>query len=68
MVNSLEDDPLIISAGIDPNIVHQPGISFDNFMNMLKEVNKEFGSHDHNFKKSGSHEQWWSFSQGRGDF
>ncbi|CAB1107929.1 unnamed protein product [Ectocarpus sp. CCAP 1310/34] len=42
VVTHLKDHEHITAAQIDPNIVHQPDISYDKFMNMVKEVNKDY--------------------------
>lgn len=65
VATTLADDEYITAAQINPNIVHQPDISFDKFMNMWKDVNKDYGECHANMKKSGSHKEWHSYSRGK---
>ena len=54
----------MLAAGIDPNIVHQPDITFDKFIAMNNEIIKDYGDMHVNFKKSGSHDEMFSFCKG----
>ena len=51
----------MLAAGIDPNIVHQPDITFGKFIAMKNEIIKDHGDMHVNFKKSGSHDEMFSF-------
>ena len=53
----------MLAAGIDPNIVHQPDITFDKFIAMKNDIIKDHGDMHVNLKKSGSHDMF-SFCKG----
>lgn len=62
--SSIGDDPLIIGAGIDPNKVQQPDITYEKYYQMLNDLVKVYGDKAFNFKKSGSNGEWFSFCGG----
>ena len=62
--STFADDEHVLAAGIDPNIVHQPDITFDKFIAMKNDVIKDHGDMHVNFKESGSHDDMFSFCKG----
>lgn len=58
------DDEHVMAAGIDPNIVHQPDITFEKFIAMKNDLIKEHGDMYVNFKKSGSNGEMYQFCKG----
>eukprot|EP00752_Nemacystus_decipiens_P012554 g11118.t1 len=61
VANSFANDSRIFAPGIDPNIVHQPDISFQKFTAMKTELFKDHGEMYTNFNKSGSNGEICSF-------
>ncbi|CAB1109878.1 unnamed protein product [Ectocarpus sp. CCAP 1310/34] len=59
--SSFADDSNIFGAGINPNVVHQPDISFQKFATMRTDLFKDHGEMYSNFKKSGSNGEMFSF-------
>lgn len=59
------DDEHVFAAGIDPNIVHQPDISYEKFLSMKADLVKDHGDMYVNFKKSGNNEEMHSFCKGK---
>ncbi|CAB1104220.1 unnamed protein product [Ectocarpus sp. CCAP 1310/34] len=59
--SSFADDSNIFGAGINPNVVHQPDISFQKFATMRTDLFKDHGEMYSNFKKSGSNGDMFSF-------
>ena len=59
--STFADYEYVLDASIDPNIVHQPDITFDKFIAMNNEIIKDYGDMHVNFKKSGSHDEMFSF-------
>lgn len=59
------DDDRVLAAGVNPNVVHQPNITFDKFSTMKNELIKDHGDMYVNFKKSGHHEEMYSFCKGK---
>ncbi|CAB1101411.1 unnamed protein product [Ectocarpus sp. CCAP 1310/34] len=55
------DNDRVLAACVDPNVVHQPNITFDKFTTMKNEIIKDHGDMYVNFKKSGHHEEMYSF-------
>eukprot|EP00903_Cladosiphon_okamuranus_P005773 g5721.t1 len=64
VVSSFADDVNIVGAGIDPNVVHQPDITFQKFTTMRNDILKDHGDMYVNFKKSGSNGEMYSFCKG----
>ncbi|CAB1098193.1 unnamed protein product [Ectocarpus sp. CCAP 1310/34] len=65
--STFADDDRVMAAGIDPNVVHQPDISYDKFMTMKNDLVKDHGDMYGNFKKSGSMGEMYEFCKGRLD-
>ncbi|CAB1118890.1 unnamed protein product [Ectocarpus sp. CCAP 1310/34] len=59
--SSFADDSNIFGASINPNVVHQPDISFQKFATMRTDLFKDHGEMYSNFKKSGSNGEMFSF-------
>ncbi|CAB1103508.1 unnamed protein product [Ectocarpus sp. CCAP 1310/34] len=59
--SSFADDSNIFGAGINPNVVHQPDISFQKFATVRADLFKDHGEMYSNFKKSGSNGDMFSF-------
>ncbi|CAB1104479.1 unnamed protein product [Ectocarpus sp. CCAP 1310/34] len=59
--SSFADDHHIVGAGINPNTVHQPDITFQKFTTMRTELFKDHGEMYSNYKKSGSNAEMYSF-------
>ncbi|CAB1115945.1 unnamed protein product [Ectocarpus sp. CCAP 1310/34] len=59
--SAFADDSNIFGAGINPNVVHQPDISFQKFATMRTDLFKDHGEMYSNFKKSGSNGEMFSF-------
>ncbi|CAM9324435.1 unnamed protein product [Ascophyllum nodosum] len=51
----------ILCAGINPNFVQQPDCTFNKFCTMIRDVTKDYNERDDDCRKSGSHDESWSF-------